>query len=175
MGTPGLCFPHPWRRDNGVRFAADHRKVINNYGNTLELPKNDNKYAKWSVRIKKKTWIVRSFLQQLFIGGGGGGGVTPNDDLYGEAPPERGSFLRLQATEKLVGNLSFRWVKGPKRPNIYILWLWKCRENVMVLWFVYISKTVHLQQLKGMQSSKEDMWKGCHLLIESIRKGYRFC
>ena len=24
---------------------ADHRKVINNYGNTLELPKNDNKYA----------------------------------------------------------------------------------------------------------------------------------
>ena len=35
-------------------------------------------------------------------------------------------------------------------------------------------KTVHLQQLKGMQSSKQGMWKGYHLSIEGIRKGYFF-
>ena len=35
-------------------------------------------------------------------------------------------------------------------------------------------KTVHLQQLKGMQSSKQGMWKGYHLSIEVIRKGYLF-
>ena len=28
-------------------------------------------------------------------GGGGGGGGTPKNGLYGEAPPERGIFLRL--------------------------------------------------------------------------------
>ena len=33
---------------------------------------------------------------------------------------------------------------------------------------------VHLQQLKGMQSSKQDMWKRYDLSIESIRKGYLF-
>ena len=78
-------------------------------------------------RQDKKENLNSSFFSAAIVhrggGGGGRGGVTPNDDLYGEAPPERGSFLRLQATEKLVGNLSFRWVKGPKRPNIYILWL----------------------------------------------------
>ena len=26
----------------------------------------------------------------------GGGGGTPNNGLYGETPPERGTFLRLQ-------------------------------------------------------------------------------
>jgi len=33
---------------------------------------------------------------------------------------------------------------------------------------------MHLQQLKGMQSSKQGMWKGYHLSIEGIRKGYLF-
>ena len=27
-------------------------------------------------------------------------GETPNNDLYGEAPPERGAFLRLQVYER---------------------------------------------------------------------------
>ena len=34
--------------------------------------------------------------------------------------------------------------------------------------------TMHLQQLKGMQSSKQGMWKGYHLSIEGIWKGYLF-
>ena len=33
---------------------------------------------------------------------------------------------------------------------------------------------VHLQQLKGMQSSKQGMGKGYHLSMEDIRKRYLF-
>ena len=32
-------------------------------------------------------------------GGGGGGGRTPFIGLYGEAPPESGTFIRLQVYE----------------------------------------------------------------------------
>ena len=52
-------------------------------------------------------------------------GGTPYNGLYGEDPPERGTFFRLQSYERagilLVeayksrqGNLSFGSVKGPK-------------------------------------------------------------
>ena len=34
-------------------------------------------------------------------GGGGGGGATPYDGLYREAPPERGTFFRLQVSERV--------------------------------------------------------------------------
>ena len=49
---------------------------------------------------------------------------TPYNGLYGEAPPEKGTFFRLQVYEgsgytseyiKGLGNLSFGSVKGPKR------------------------------------------------------------
>ena len=43
------------------------------------------------------------------------------------------------------------------------------------LWFIYILKTVHLQQLKGMQSSKLGLWKEYHLSIEGMRKRYPSC
>ena len=33
-------------------------------------------------------------------GDGGGGGGTPYNDLYWEAPPERGVFFRLQVSMK---------------------------------------------------------------------------
>ena len=33
---------------------------------------------------------------------------------------------------------------------------------------------MHLQQFTGMQSSKQGIWKGYHLSIERIRKGYLF-
>ena len=38
----------------------------------------------------------------------------------------------------------------------------------------YLKDSVHLLQLKGMKSSKQGMWKGYHLSIEGIRKGYLF-
>ena len=42
--------------------------------------------------------------------------------------------------------------------------------KLFFLWLIAIKKTVHLQQLKGMQSSKLGMWKGYHLSIEGITK-----
>ena len=62
---------------------------------------------------------------------GRGGGVRWEgahcDGLYGEAPPERGTFFRLQVYERVrislvevygrEGNLSFGSVKGTKRAN----------------------------------------------------------
>ena len=39
------------------------------------------------------------------------GGVTPYNRLYREAPPERGSFFRLQVYER-VGILLLEFMKG---------------------------------------------------------------
>ena len=36
-------------------------------------------------------------------------------------------------------------------------------------------KTIHSQQLKGMQRSNLGVRKGYHLSIEGIQKGYLFC
>ena len=62
-------------------------------------------------RLKLSTW-------------GGGGKGSSYDGLYGEAPPERGIFLRLQVYERVgislvdkKGNLSLGYVKIPKRAN----------------------------------------------------------
>ena len=183
--------------DHGIMVCdspADHRKVINNYGNILELPTNDNEYAKWSVRIKKKTWIVRAFLQQLLIPGWGGysqwwliwGGSARKGFFFRASSnwkgsdvtcwstwkswkgreichfgrvklpacrrrlfpllhAEKGPFSPFPRATKGIGDVCTQArVKVPKRPNICILWLWKCRKNVVVLGFVHILKTMHL-------------------------------
>ena len=74
-----------------------------------------------------------------------------------------------------VGNLSCRSAKSPKRANRCVLWVRKSRQNILVLWFIHISKKVHLQHLKGMQISKPGVQKGNHLSIEGVRKGRLFC
>ena len=115
-----------------------------------------------------------------------GGEVTPFNGLYGEAPPQRGTFFSLQVNEILgislvevyecVGKYAILSVKRLKRANRCILMQWKSWENVLVLWFIHdILKTMHLQLLKGMQSSILGVWKGDHLSIEGIRKGELFC
>ena len=115
-----------------------------------------------------------------------GGEVTPFNGLYGEAPPQRGTFFSLQVNEILgislvevyecVGKYAILSVKRLKRANRCILMQWKSWENVLVLWFIHdILKTMHLQLLKGMQSSILGVWKGYHLSIEGIRKGELFC
>ena len=45
--------------------------------------------------------------------------------------------------------------------------------NGLVLWFIHILKTVHVQQLKGMQSSKLGMWKEYHCQ-EKVYEGVPF-
>ena len=115
-----------------------------------------------------------------------GGEVTPYNGLYGEAPPQRVTFFSLQVNEMLgislvevyecVGKYVISSVKRLKRANRCILRQWKSWENVLVLWFIHdMLKTMHLQLLKGMQSSILGVWKGYHLSIEGIRKGERFC
>ena len=112
--------------------------------------------------------------------------VTPYNGLYWEAPPERVTFFSLQVNEMLwislvevyecVGKYVISSVKRLKRANRCILRQWKSWENVLVLWFIHdMLKTMHLQLLKGMQSSILGVWKGYHLSIEGIRKGELFC
>ena len=43
---------------------------------------------------------------------GGWGGSTPYDGLYGEAPPEKGIFFRLQGYERLGISLVGVYKKG---------------------------------------------------------------
>ena len=116
----------------------------------------------------------------------GKGGVTHYNGLYGEAPPQRVTFSSLQVNEMLwislvevyecVGKYVISSVKRLKRANRCILMQCKSWENVLVLWFIHdMIKTVHLQFLKGMQSSILGVWKGYHLSVEGIRKGELFC
>ena len=49
----------------------------------------------------------------------GGGGGNPYDGLYGEAPPERGTFLKLQVYER-VGILL---VEVYKRVGKSVIWV----------------------------------------------------
>ena len=52
-------------------------------------------------------------------GGGKGGGGTPYDGLYGEAPPERGIFYRLQVYERVGISL----VEVYKRVGKSVIWV----------------------------------------------------
>ena len=77
-------------------------------------------------------------------------GVPPIMAFKGKFHPncERGTFSRLQVYERVrisivevyerVGkSVSFRSVKGPKRANRRILWLWKSRENFVASFVIY--------------------------------------
>ena len=66
--------------------------------------------------------------------------------------------------------------KGSKslRSERCILWLWKSRQNVLVLWFIHILQTVQFQRLKRLKSFKLSMWKGNLVPIEGIFKGVAF-
>ena len=106
---------------------------------------------------------------------------TPYNGLYGAAPPVRGTFSWFRHMKehgfhslkymKGAGNLSFRSVKGPTGLRDIFYECGKSRENVLVLWFLHIFKTLHL---KSMQSSKIGMWKGYHLSLEDMQNGWFF-
>ena len=115
--------------------------------------------------------------------GWGLGGNTSYNGLNGEAPPARGIFFRLHKVyervgislvlDERVGKSVISVARRPKGTNRYISCLWKSRENFLALWYINISKTVDLQQLKGMPSSKLGMWKRYLLSIEGM-KGWSF-
>ena len=116
----------------------------------------------------------------------GGRRLLPIIAYTGRLLPKGLPFFSLQVYEMLgislvevyecVGKYVISSVKRLKRANRCILMQWKSWENVLVLWFIHdMLKTVHLQLLKGMQSSILGVWKGYHLSIEGIRKGELFC
>ena len=59
-------------------------------------------------------------------------------------------------------NCHFGWLKTQKGLTDALHGCEKSWVNGLVLWFIHILKTVHVQQLRGMQSSKLGMWKGYH-------------
>ena len=114
-------------------------------------------------------YLIGDALRQCYNPPGG----TPHNDLYGEAPPERGILFRLLVCER-VGE-SVIWVcERAQRANMWILWLYKVEKTFLLLRLIPIQMTVHLQQLKGMQNSKQGMCKGYYLSLEGIRKEYLF-
>ena len=89
---------------------------------------------------------------------GVGGGGTPYNGLSGEAPHKEipfsslsmwlGVWISLVETYETVWKSIISDCKKTQKGNRCILsWLWKSRENGLVLWFIHILKALHLQQL----------------------------
>ena len=112
------------------------------------------------------------------------GGATNNGLAIWGGSARKGYFSQASGIWK--GRDFTRWVHEREgksviwvcvrvqRANRWLLWLYKVEKNVLFLWSIPIEKKVHLQQVKGMLSSKQGMWKGYHLSIEGTRQGYRF-
>ena len=96
--------------------------------------------SSWDYGFDKWKPHVNISIKENRGGTPGGEGATPYNGLYGEAMPERGTFFKPQVYER-VGilyslnymkgweNLSVRSVKGPKRANRWILWLYKVEKT----------------------------------------------
>ena len=109
-----------------------------------------------------------------------GWGGTPYDGLYGEALSRKGylflapgiwkgrDFNFLMEVYERVGKFVIWVCERAQKANRQILWLHKIEKTFYICdW----KMTVHLQQLKGKQSSKQGMWKGYHLSIGGVKKG----
>ena len=82
-------------------------------------------------------------------------GGTLYNGLYGEAPPERGHLFQVLGIWKGRDFTSWGTCKGKE------------------IWYsVYKGLK---GQLKGMPLSKQGIWKGDHLSVEGLGKGYLFC
>ena len=135
-----LDFLSPISQDSCVRMSSKkmarhffHRTIL-----TLPLAQiicnrfwYSSRHEK-SVKRRKRSYIlfVQTFHFLAFYAGGRG---TPYNGLYGEAPPERGIFFRLQVYKRvgiLLVEVYQRVGKSvisvwKKRPRWWILWLWK--------------------------------------------------
>ena len=85
----------------------------------------------------------------------------------------KGSDFTCWSTRREICHSGGKKAQKGYHANRYILWLWKSRENILVLWFIHILKTLHLQESKILNYCR-GMWKGYHLSIEGIRNGYLF-
>ena len=98
---------------------------------------------------------------------------------YSLSWPTRGGcalkWYLFQASDIWKGSDFTRWSISKGR-KICHLGMWKGLQGLTYEFYDFIeagkrSMTMHLQQLKEMQSSKRGVWKGYHLSIEGIRKG----
>ena len=90
-----------------------------------------------------------------------------------------GAYFRLQVYESIWISLVEVYERvgksvisiSEKKPKGFTDDFFGCEiveKNILVLWFIHILTTVHLQQLIGMQSSIKSSWKEYHLSIEGI-------
>ena len=120
------------------------------------------------------------------MGGGGRGKGNPYNGLYGEAPPERGTFFMIQVHESCLGitlvevydrveesvisvfkrvqngqQMHIMAVKEPRKLSGFVIYSY-LKENA----FTAVKRDAKLQtrSVKG----------GYHLSIEGIQKGYLF-
>ena len=98
---------------------------------------------------------------------------------YSLSWPTRGGcalkWYLFQASDIWKGSDFTRWNISKGRKFCH-LGMWKGLQGLTYELYDFIeagkrSMTMHLQQLKEMQSSKRGVWKGYHLSIEGIRKG----
>ena len=106
---------------------------------------------KFDSTLKLFCWLVLIKIP----GEKGGVALSP---IRGNSAQKR-CFFQPQVYEK-VGKSFTSVVKGTKRANRCILWLWKSPKNVLVLWFI--------------QSSELDIRKGWHLFNRRYTKEVLF-
>ena len=97
---------------------------------------------------KRKCYYTRNLSLILTTRRGGGGGTYKG--LYGETPPERGTFFTLQVYERV----------GISRVEVY--------QRVGKSVIKVFKRAFHYFPMEGIR-------KGYHLSMEGVRKGYLFC
>ena len=99
---------------------------------------------------------------------GPGGGGTPYNGLYGEAPPERGTFFKLQVYKK-VGKSVIRYLKG----HVIKIFRISAPYGCISLFIKHYMKMTLQGFRKGVQCSKVGMLKG-YLFCKRYIKGVPF-
>ena len=128
----------------------------------IEVGKSSFVFAQWRQRNVPKSLIAHwncfvDWSSLKYRGRRGGGGVALSPIRRNSA--QKRCFFQPQVYEK-VGKSFTSVVKGTKRANRCILWLWKSPKNVLVLWFI--------------QSSELDIRKGWHLFNRRYTKEVLF-
>ena len=124
-----------------------------------------------------REWLATKGLfnkHHIALYGPGGGRETSYNGLNGEVPLERGTFFRLQVYVKGGESCHFGIyyvLKGLQKDFMAVK---KSRKFSGFAIYSYF-KDDAFTALNRDASSKLGIWKGYHLSIEGIRKGYVFC
>ena len=81
-------------RDYSVYFYSRMRSVQSN------APNHGLKLKIHLLQCHKQQWATETFCSAVSIYSPGGGWGTPYNGLYGDVPPERGTFFRLEKKDR---------------------------------------------------------------------------